>query len=77
MSPILQIISVTAAVLCAYVLLMKIGAPWFLALLIAPVAGYVLWRWENADANAESGWSNALGTLLDLKDITKYVRQIF
>ncbi len=77
MSHFLNLVAVVAAVLFSYVMLVKVGMPWFLAALIAPVAGYLVWGWENEEAEDEPKWASWLRSVKDLKDISKYMNQIF
>jgi hypothetical protein len=76
-SSILELVAVVASVLGSYVMLAKVGVPWFFAAPLALLVGYLVYRWENADADGEPKWVSALSSLKDLKDIGKYVNQIF
>ena len=77
MSLTIQAISIIAATLFSYVILSKVGVPWFIAALLAIIAGYLIWRWENAESEDDPKWMTMLSSMKDLKDITKYVNQIF
>lgn len=77
MSCFLRGLSVLTMVLFCYVMLGKLGVPPVIAGIVAMVAGYILWQFENKEEDDGPGWARGLEALFDFRDIMKYVNKIF
>lgn len=75
---IFQAIAAVAAIVFSFAILVKVGLPMLVAGLLALIAGYFIWQWENAESDEnDPAWLNWLSSAKDLKDISKYLHQIF
>ncbi len=77
MSGIILLISAVSTLLFSLVVMIKLGVPTIVALLLAVFIGYIWWRYERDDDNEDRNWSDYLGSLMDIKDIAKYVNKLF
>ncbi len=78
MPGILLLISTVSTLLFALVVLIKLGVPAVFAFMLAMAVGFVWWRFEKNDTeNEKQGWADYLVTLMDIKDIFKYVGRLF
>jgi len=77
MSGIILLISAVSTLLFSLVVMIKLGVPTIVALLLAVFIGYIWWRYERDDDNEDRKWSDYLGSLMDIKDIAKYVNKLF
>ena len=77
MSGIILLISAVSTLLFSLVVLTKLGVPIIVAILLALSVVYILWRYERQEDNENRNWSDYLGSLMDIKDIVKYVNKLF
>ncbi len=75
---IFQVLATAAAVAFSFAMLVKVGVPMFIAAFLALIAGYFIYRWENAERDDnDPAWVNWMCSIKDVRDISKYLNQIF